>query len=1121
MQRLVSTRLMCASRAALAVLAALSLQFGAQFAHAQEAPAPDAVPTGGQVVAGSAGIVSTGTPAAPVVTVQQDSARAIVQWGSFNVGRDASVVFRQPDAQSVILNRVLDHNPTQIFGSLSANGQVFVMNPAGVWFGAGASVDVGALVATTHSIADADFMAGTYRFERNGATGKVVNEGRVEAKLGGYIALLAPEVRNDGVLLAQSGTIALAAGESVTMNVNPANSKVDLLVEPSRVDALVENRKIVKAPDGTVIVSAQAYNDLAAGVIKNSGEIVATGITRVGGKIVLGASTEVANSGKLDASSAVADGGSVRIDADTVKTSGEIRVGSTAASGKAGEAILTGNYIYIEGSANIDASGTAGGGKVLVGGDWQGQGDLRQAIKVAMDANASINANAQSVGDGGTVVLWSDIRRDSQTTVLGRLLARGGAIAGDGGDIETSGARLVVEGASVDASANNGRAGEWLLDPYDIEIRSGASGNISNSSNVITSTNTSSTVDVSTITNALNGGSSVTVRTGNGGSATGVITVNAAINKTGGGDATFTLQAADNVVVNQAISSTSNRLHLNLYADTDESGNNNGAGVIIINSNLTTNGGSLRFGEGKAMNIGGASTLVGGDVYVQGTNAVTFSTGGGSMTFNGEMLIGNSAGLTLNSSNGTINFNGTLNSANQYQRIDRTASPITWEAALTAAKSGNGDAAGDKYLATIASRLENAIASQAAGYQSTWLGGRRVVGYGTDNLWRWVSGPEGLRDSGRGLAFSSQAAGGGATSHEGGYINWSSGEPNNWNGSSAGALGSELESALQFTGSLGQWNDLPRASSTLSYYVQETNATPSSLTVNAGTGTVTFARDVGNQKALGNLNITAGSISVAGTVTTEATQTHNGNVAVNGSNVSLVTRGPAASGYDILFNNGITKSTAGDSNLTVRSHRDIYVNSSIQTSGAGTGKLNVLLEADREDTGSSVTADGAGFIQINGNISTNGGTLQFGNGATASVGGVTTTVGGDIYLAGSTAQTFSTGGGNVTVIGEVMLANTSGLTIDSGNGNVEFRGVLNSANSYAYVAKATGVRDTWGLARNQAQSGPGNVAGNTYLATITSRLENAIASRAANYNTAWLGGSRGGFSDSNASHDWY
>ncbi len=338
--------------AAVAAWVALSLHP----ACAQVAPATNALPTGADVVAGSAQVVTGGTAAAPVMTVNQGSDRAIVNWNTFNVGRDASLVFQQPDASSVILNRVLDANPSAVFGNLQANGQVFLMNPAGVWFGPTSSVDVGALVATTHSMSNADFMNGNYRFERNGASGKVVNEGSIEAKLGGYIALLAPEVRNEGVLLAKSGTIALAAGETVTLNVNPANSQVDLLVSPSTVDSLIENRKIIRAPEGRVIVSAQAYNELASGVIKNSGEISAAGITKVGGHIVLGASTEIVNAGTLDASSAIADGGSVSLDANKLTHSGVINVagatsasvpGAVAVEGKGGEAILTGNYIYI------------------------------------------------------------------------------------------------------------------------------------------------------------------------------------------------------------------------------------------------------------------------------------------------------------------------------------------------------------------------------------------------------------------------------------------------------------------------------------------------------------------------------------------------------------------------------------------------------------------------------------------------------------------------------------------------------------------------------------------------------------------------------------------------------
>jgi len=235
-----------------------------------------ALPTDGIVSAGAASISQTGTADNPVLLIQQASERAAINWSSFNIGRDATVNFQQPSVNSVILNRVLDGNPSHIFGNLNANGQVFLLNPSGIIFGSTASVDVGAIVASTHSMPDADFMAGRNIFSRNGATGKIVNEGAIQTQLGGYIALLAPEVQNDGILLAQSGTVALAAGESITLNFNPANSKVDLLVTPSTVNALIENKKIIKTPGGEVIVSAQGYNELAAGVIKNSGHISAT-----------------------------------------------------------------------------------------------------------------------------------------------------------------------------------------------------------------------------------------------------------------------------------------------------------------------------------------------------------------------------------------------------------------------------------------------------------------------------------------------------------------------------------------------------------------------------------------------------------------------------------------------------------------------------------------------------------------------------------------------------------------------------------------------------------------------------------------------------------------------------
>ena len=194
------------------IAAALATAFAAQFALASP-PAPTTLPTGGQVVAGQATIQQSGAN----MTIQQATNQAILNWQSFSIGSGAAVNFVQPSASAVALNRVLGSDPSAIYGRLTANGQVFLLNPNGVLFGPGARVDVGGLVASTLAIRDADFLARNYRFTRDGATGAVVNQGELS---GQYVALLAPEVRNEGIIAARMGTIALAAGEGVTLGIS-------------------------------------------------------------------------------------------------------------------------------------------------------------------------------------------------------------------------------------------------------------------------------------------------------------------------------------------------------------------------------------------------------------------------------------------------------------------------------------------------------------------------------------------------------------------------------------------------------------------------------------------------------------------------------------------------------------------------------------------------------------------------------------------------------------------------------------------------------------------------------------------------------------------------------------
>ena len=155
---------------------------------------PTALPTGGQIVAGQGSIGTSGS----TMTVTQGSDRMVSNWSTFNIGQNASVSFQQPNTSSVALNRILDTSPSQIYGQLSANGQVFLLNPSGILFGPTARVDVGGLVASSLNMTNENFMAGRYSFEKSGNAGAVINQGQIRTADGGYVAFLSPHVKNEG-----------------------------------------------------------------------------------------------------------------------------------------------------------------------------------------------------------------------------------------------------------------------------------------------------------------------------------------------------------------------------------------------------------------------------------------------------------------------------------------------------------------------------------------------------------------------------------------------------------------------------------------------------------------------------------------------------------------------------------------------------------------------------------------------------------------------------------------------------------------------------------------------------------------------------------------------------------
>ncbi|MBH2067593.1 MAG: filamentous hemagglutinin N-terminal domain-containing protein [Burkholderiales bacterium] len=290
-------------------------------------------PTGGTVVAGQATI--NGAPGATVIN--QGSQNAVINWASFNVGKGESVQFQQPNSNAVALNRVLGSDGTIILGNLSANGKVFIVNPNGVLFGQGASVNTAGLVASTLDISNADFMAGKYQFSGNG-TGKVLNQGSVSAP-GGYVALLGANVSNEGTIQARLGSVALAAGRAITLDV-AGDGLLNVAVNAGAVGALVSNGGMIKADGGSVVLTAQAAGDLLKTVVNNTGVIEAQTIdTRSGTIKLLGdMQTGTVNAGgTLDASApGGGNGGFVDTSAAHVKLDDALKVTTASSHGLTG-----------------------------------------------------------------------------------------------------------------------------------------------------------------------------------------------------------------------------------------------------------------------------------------------------------------------------------------------------------------------------------------------------------------------------------------------------------------------------------------------------------------------------------------------------------------------------------------------------------------------------------------------------------------------------------------------------------------------------------------------------------------------------------------------------------------
>jgi filamentous hemagglutinin family protein len=375
-------------------------------------PFAQAAPVGGQVVSGSGSISRSGA----TTTIGQVSPTLSLNWQGFNIAPGETVNFVQPSSAAIAVNRILDTGGTQILGRLTANGQVWLINPNGILFGQGAQVNVGGLVASAMNFNDASLSGNSRSFGGSG-TGSVINQGTLHAADGGYVALLGNTVSNQGTITARLGTVALGAGSAATLTFS-GNSLLQMLVDQSTLNNLAENRQLIEADGGRVIMTAGAKNALLASVVNNTGVIEARTVENRNGVITLlgsMAAGAVNVGGTLDASAADAgNGGFVETSAATVKVADGARITTAAPFGLTGTWLIDPvDYVIAASGGNITGaalSSNLGGGNVTIlsssgTGGTAGNVSVNDVLswsanKLTLNAynNISINANLNGSG---------------------------------------------------------------------------------------------------------------------------------------------------------------------------------------------------------------------------------------------------------------------------------------------------------------------------------------------------------------------------------------------------------------------------------------------------------------------------------------------------------------------------------------------------------------------------------------------------------------------------------------------------------------------------------------------------------------------------------------------------
>ncbi|WP_414552321.1 CHAT domain-containing protein [Anabaena sp. CCY 0017] len=357
-----------------------------------------------------------------------------------------------------ILGRINGGDPSIINGLIQVTGgnsNLFLMNPAGIIFGANSSLNVPAdFTATTangiglgnnwfNALGSNDYqnLIGTpsqFAFDLS-QPGSIINAGNLSVLDGHSLTLIGGNVINTGQLTAPGGNITIAAvPDSNLVKISQPGNILSLEIEPPR------------NTDGQILpVNPLDIPSLLTGGAKD---------VNIGLSSNPDGTVQITNTGTT-----------VSTNPGTTTISGDLNASDTSSlkqNSQGGNINVLGDTVNLIDNAQINAAGNNGGGTIKIGGDYKGQGTVPNASQTFVSSNSVINADAITNGDGGIVIIWAD----KKTDFFGQLSARGGQTSGNGGFAEVSGKEYLIFRGNAHLSAVNGRVGTLLLDPIDILI---------------------------------------------------------------------------------------------------------------------------------------------------------------------------------------------------------------------------------------------------------------------------------------------------------------------------------------------------------------------------------------------------------------------------------------------------------------------------------------------------------------------------------------------------------------------------------------------------------------------------------------------------------------------------